>query len=810
VLEIGCGGGRLTWTLAPAVLARGCAYWATDVTRLFLSHVDVRAKERGLGEIRTALLDITRDPVSQGFAPGGFDAVVGLDVVHVAPRVGEALGNLRKLLVPDGLLGLVETVRDDRWHSMIWGLSSDWWHFSHPERARSPLVSAGGWRRLMEGRGFARVSAITNDAVDDVAVVLGRAGQGVSSGSAAPEARIRIEDLPGRRDDIADWFSVPSWRRGAPLPPPRAAQGRCLALVDEGGLGAAVAELLEQAGLELVPLRYRGIDEFEQTLGDLVARGLRPTLVLHGWSLAGAPSSSGVELDQAQARGLHALLALARILGPHTDSSPTRLVVLAAGTQEVTGGELTHPERASVLAAGKVIPREYPRFECLVIDAPAVRDSAQTERLAELAVREAMGPARDPIVALRAPHRWLPTFEGVRLATAHTPGPRSPRAGRTYLIAGGLGGIGLAMAEHLARRGARLVLTSRTPVPPRSEWPARATGSDPAAGRIRRLLALSETGAEILALRADVASLEDMRTVAESARAHFGGIDGVIHSAGVPDRAGVIQRRTREDTDLALRAKLHGAFVLEHVFGDRRLDFFAVCCSVGSLLYRLKFGEVGYVAGNDVLSAFAQRRAATHGDAVAIAWTDWTEAGMWASARPELSRRYRAAGGEGANALAVDLLAGLSDVEGVEALERILAGDLPAVVVTTQPMDQLLAAHDRLTVQAHQALLDDIDLAAVSLRSSSGGAGGPLRTPTERAVAAIWHDLLGVEAIGREDSFFELGGDSLVALRLLGRLRAEIGVDYSVARLFETPRLGELAAALVGGVGGEEDPEKYH
>jgi acyl carrier protein len=71
------------------------------------------------------------------------------------------------------------------------------------------------------------------------------------------------------------------------------------------------------------------------------------------------------------------------------------------------------------------------------------------------------------------------------------------------------------------------------------------------------------------------------------------------------------------------------------------------------------------------------------------------------------------------------------------------------------------------------------------------------RGEVEERVAAVWREVLGVAEVGVEDSFLELGGDSLLATRLMARLREELGVDLAMDRLFERPTVAAVAAALV-------------
>ncbi len=228
------------------------------------------------------------------------------------------------------------------------------------------------------------------------------------------------------------------------------------------------------------------------------------------------------------------------------------------------------------------------------------------------------------MVALRGRHRWTQIFEPLCLDHQERPVPRL-RAGGVYLITGGLGGIGLAMAEHLARTvQAKLVLTSRTELPPRQEWPAilAAQGDTQGVGRqIRIVQALEAEGTEVLILSADVTNELQMHSVIEQALATFGAIHGVLHTAGLPG-VGLMQLKTPEMASRVLAPKVMGTLVLERVLEGVALDFLALFSSITSSTGGGP-GQVDYCAANAFLDAYAHRYSSRHGITVAIDWSEW-------------------------------------------------------------------------------------------------------------------------------------------------------------------------------------------
>jgi thioesterase domain-containing protein/malonyl CoA-acyl carrier protein transacylase/NAD(P)-dependent dehydrogenase (short-subunit alcohol dehydrogenase family) len=471
-----------------------------------------------------------------------------------------------------------------------------------------------------------------------------------------------LQKLP----DLADWFSRPVWRE-VPLPPVPAADApgapgaprRWLILGAESPLGAAVGQLLNESGRETVGVvagpAFARLDDrtyalppddrvaYEALMTDLTGRGWYPQRVVHLWStstgatpLPSADASAGRDagaelagLEEAQARGFDSLLALAQALGAEELPQPLHIGVVTDGVQPAGGAPVLHPERATVLGPVRVIPRELPGVTCQAIDVTAGTDPQTLRRLAaQITAEIAVAPA-EAAVAYRGETRLVERFEPQSVPAPTGAGPLRRRG--VYLITGGLGGIGLLQAEHLARAvQARLILVGRRGLPPREEWGswlATHTRIDATSRRIRKVQALEALGAEVQIAQADVTNLEAMRQVVHAAQTRFGQIDGVLHAAGVLED-GVLQLKTREAARRVLDPKVRGALVLDALLGQTPLDFFVVFSSTSAILGPA--GQVDYAAANAYLNAFAHSRAGRPARVLAVDWGVWKGVGMTA------------------------------------------------------------------------------------------------------------------------------------------------------------------------------------
>ncbi|HEX3531178.1 MAG TPA: acyltransferase domain-containing protein, partial [Thermoanaerobaculia bacterium] len=758
---------NVTGTWIQASEATDPGYWARHLCQTVLF-------EQGLGELLAhpdrLLLEVGPGQTLSGFARRHPRKAAG-HAVHSSVRH-------RDHLQPDQAL-LLTTL------SRLWlaGVRVDWSAFQKDERRR---------RVVLPGYPFERKRYWIEP-------------RPLSLAPAAAASGLKLQD-------VADWFYAPTWKRLPPVDARQTRPARFLVFTDECGLGERLVRYLETGGHQVVTVwpgerfERRGRNgfsirpevrgDFSTLFGDLKREGLLPGSVLYLWTVT--PGEGGEELeDRLLDLGFHSLLFLAQALGSCRQEEQVAVAVVANGLLEVDGEERIQPGKALLLGPCRVIPLEYAGISCRAVDivwpaADAVDDARGQELVARLAMETAVAAPSGGVLAYRGGYRWARDFEPVRLGpagdlTGEDAGLLRPRG--VYLITGGLGGLGLLLAGHLARTlAARLVLVGRSSLPPREQWESWIElqgAAETTSRKLAKLLEIERLGGEVLVVSADVASSSEMWEAAACAVERFGPVDGIFHAAGVAG-GGVIQLQTPEKASIALAPKLDGTRVLEGIVNALEPKFLLLFSSTLALLGGV--GHVAYCAANAYLDALAQARRAEPGTwVVAVNWDRWSEVGM---------------GAEGWE----DDFEGISPSEGLDAIERLLAQPfLHQVAVSVRPFHAVLeSTASAWGVDASQPVTP-VSATAGHPRPDLQTLYVEPETDLQRRLAELWQELLGIRQIGSHDNFFELGGDSLRGIQLV-ILARRVGLHLTTAELFEHPTVAQLAGALTARAVAEAPP----
>ncbi len=487
-----------------------------------------------------------------------------------------------------------------------------------------------------------------------------------------------------------------------------------------------------------------------------------------------------VPMFLAQALGTQLLEA-----GP--DSAPwppVRLVLVTRGMWTLDGEEAMDEEPSLARGLATVIAQEYPNFSFRSVDLPVADAEAYAAGpLGELLIRELICDGSEPHVALRGRHRWEPFYARLRSAPM---GPGRLRRGGVYLITGGLGGIGLEIAEYLAREfQAKLVLVGRSAPADDISWSEMLrddTAPEALRATLRKLLLIRELGGEVRVYCADVTDRAAMEEVRRSALRALGPIDGIVHAAGCMPES-IVQRMTRDSAWRAMRAKVEGTRILDEVFAADPPEFFCLFSSLRAITGGAGNGD--YAAANAYLDAYAEQAwVAGKTYFTSINWDGWAGVGM--------TNRVKSRVGRPATEQAQ-----MSVEEGLAAFTAALSLSAPRLAVSTMHIQDLLAAPAvEATVLTTGSWAPQVDQGRADGRPE--GLESQYLAPRnerEEQMVALWERLFGFGPIGVLDSFAAIGGDSVSSLQVEAEA-AEVGIRVEPFRVLECDTIAALCEQL--------------
>ncbi|WP_315788438.1 type I polyketide synthase [Fischerella sp. JS2] len=576
-----------------------------------------------------------------------------------------------------------------------------------------------------------------------------------------------------------------AWQRIQPEQP-----GSWLIFADRGGVGFALASLLEKQGETCFivfaseadktsqpghrQIEPRQPDDFQRLLQEVLASD-RPSCrgVVHLWSLDStateATTIDSLETDQDRNCGsiLHLVQALSSVKVPQLP----RLWLVTQNTQPIEIDSLAVAQ-APIWGLGRVIALEHPEMFAGLVD---LGNSSSLEA-AQMLFEELVNPEVEIQVALRNTQRFVARLvpsQGKKVQTK----PLSIESDRTYLITGGLGGLGLKVAQWLVDQGARyLVLVGR---------------SAASANIQTQLHSLQKLGAQVLVAQADISKkVEVERVFADISK--LPSLAGIIHMAGVLDD-GVLLKQDWNRFMKVMAPKVAGAWNLHTQTQDMPLDFLINFSSAASLHGSL--GQGSYAAANAFLDTLAHYRQLQGLPALSINWSSWDEVGMAATMASRDQQRWTAAG---VSFIAVQ--------QGLQALGQLVRQKLPQIGVLAVDWSKYLklfpsnfessflseiAGETQLTTHSQQPeILQSLH------KTPPNQQKNVLISYIQNKVAAVL-GLESVQLIKPHIGFFEMGMDSLMSIDLKNILQKNLGQNLGSTLTFEYPNIEALADYLL-------------
>lgn len=579
-------------------------------------------------------------------------------------------------------------------------------------------------------------------------------------------------------ESAAPWLKQLHWHMLTPSPQDRP-KGNWLLFADTKGIAQSLANSLRQEGNNAIlvtpdkGLVQVGADQWQLPYNEQHSyRTLLEKVVEQYESLVGVIYLSGCddvseETATAETEWVEnhtlAIINLVQALAT-IQTAPLYLVSTDGVSTGKTHGELV-PARGALWGLGRVLNIEYAALKTKLIDIQV--EAEQPQMVAQCLLAELAEPNHHQEIVIRDGKRWTPrvvTYENHANETNI-----EIRRNGVYLITGGLGDIGLAMAEHLIGLGAgTLYLLGRN---------APADLKNNKHPKLEALLNLQRRGARIVPIKADVADASAMQNVFTRIQNESGAIHGVIHSAGVI-HDGLIANKNVQDVSLTLRPKITGARVLADLLKTVTPDFLILYSSATSVFGNI--GQCDYAVANSYLDQLAHKLSQQGIPTRSLNWSLWSDIGMGKALVDVLERRgFTAISNQQAMAC---FDASLQSKQPQLVIAKYAGQGPQASVTSPLPLSSnkasaaTMAQEDRTTATSQQKL-------AWARRQLVSILSEQLKLPTK--------------AMDVHAPFLDFGIDSIIAVDLVQTLEQRLSVSLRPTLFFEYGSIEELAGALV-------------
>jgi amino acid adenylation domain-containing protein len=665
---------------------------------------------------------------------------------------------------------------------------------------------------------------------------------------------IKEVDILTGNNTIPNWFFYKRWQpKTIRTFNSKKGSGDFLVFKDQAGLSDLLVEELDRNGsgcitveagktFERLSRDHYCIDAAEKEHYDLLVQGLKDDRrdigqVLHLWGYKEYDGEIGSihQLEQAQDTGVYSLLFILQALAQtrQTQQGPLQLRVISTNNHHIKEDDKVSYEKSPVIGLLKTSSQEIPWLESYQID---FADANPRQDISAV-LNEVRGVHNDQLAAYRDGERLVPYL--VKADGAPNNKKAVPfKNGGFYLLSGGLGGIGKEISYYLLENyQAKLLLVGTTPLPPLSQREQQPDQDNRVSEKMSLYRDLQQLDGDILYHAADICDPEALKEGINKAKALWHqDLDGILHLAGKFRECPLLEE-TREGLDAVLRPKMTGTWVLNRLLADTSGQdaIFISFSSVNGFWGGASVG--GYAAANSFLDTFAQHQQSGNGRrALALSWSMWDETGM--------SRGYRMKAfshSQGFYSFSPDqgiysLLFALQNhadsnlfigVDGNNenilryihhkpySLQKLRAFfTIPGNIEKKALFKKLaeLEIKNRfnqsincefMEISQMPALEDgSIDRKKLQLSETEKRVQLEQQETAESEVTGkilqIMKELLKSPGIDVHDNFFEVGGQSILAMKFLSSVKDtfEIEEDIPVKLLFENPTAAELGKSI--------------
>lgn len=585
-----------------------------------------------------------------------------------------------------------------------------------------------------------------------------------------------------------NWFYAPSWKLIPSLETYSVSEktkNACtLILCDESGVGEKLFDTFVKNQVEAIKIKKGNSFEAESTFSyyldpsnskdldtlfiQLNELGIVPDRIVNIW---GIPYDSKVKVnDDENCKNYFDFISFLKAFNSHFDLAEKNVVLLSKNLWSIMKPQTLASSQVLESGLMKVLPQEFAGVTACHIDLN--KDDLEKTSYADMLYAEVTDSEKGKVVALRDRFRWARIYDEV------TPKEKKNnfRVNGTYLITGGLGDLGYCISEYLlSTYKANLIVTGTSYLPEKEDrmtFLAEEKATAKVRSRLERLKALEALDGKVVYASVAASDKKKMREVINSFEAEVGTINGLIHAAGIViGESGMIPINTLEEANLyqQMEPKIQGLRALASIFEDRKLDFCIVTSTLSTVLGGM--GYSAYVSANMYMDYFIESL-----NSDLIGNKKWLSLCL--------------------DGLSLDgtIADEINSQELIDIVEEVLQHKI---------YSQLLVSKTDLTTRLDKWIRfkqddDNLDGLSKEIEYLSDEAFDQFEdcNESEKKLLRIWMEFFGNPNITTESDFFEIGGDSLKALSLVGRINNEFERSVTISDFFQNASITELGAFL--------------
>ncbi|MBB6697127.1 SDR family NAD(P)-dependent oxidoreductase [Clostridium algidicarnis] len=562
---------------------------------------------------------------------------------------------------------------------------------------------------------------------------------------------------------------------------------------DENGIGNELRENFEKQGFNVYEAeigkefvqedsnRFKIENTKESYLKLLRTIGTDKEIkIVHLASIIGSSSCS--ELEESEKRiekGVMSIFRLSQAFMELNINGETILISNSA-TAVTEKEEYIHAEGNALFGLGKTIREEYQKMKIRCID---IDEKTSSETL----LNEILNNENLYQVAYRD-DRYVQELRTMDIRRVKDNEVEMKSEG-IYVLTGGLGGIGTEIAKYLASKNkVNIALINRTELPNREKWNDILLDNEDKrlCTKINRVLDIEMLGANVEVIKGDIKNYNDIDLIIKNLKEKYGKINGIVHAAGIAGE-GLLDMKSEESFRDVIDPKIRGTKVIDTLTRHENLDFFIMFSSIATLSGGLGIGD--YTAANSFLDAYLFNSRKT-GVMKTINWPFWSETGM-------------AVDGDFLGNSDGSAFHEISNAEAIDAFESFISKDINfSYVGKLNYKGILFRDYDNLPFKVSLNISSRLQSSKENTHVTLVGRNGDF-TETEHVIAIMWGAIFGIDEIEVDDNFYELGGNSLISIKLENEIEKKFNILINENNMIETYDTIEKLASYVDSKGGK-------